>query len=406
MLNLFAISAPGLAPLIAAELTALGVSVGTVEREGVAWSGTLDDVYLANLHLRTASRIVTRVATFRAATFFELERRAKRIAWGEYVSRGRPVRFRVTCRKSRLYHSGAVAQRLAESVVPIVGDEQLVGVAKGEDEIDAPDAQLFVVRVDHDELTISADSSGALLHRRGYRQAVAKAPLRETLAAAMLIGSGWDGHAPLVDPMCGSGTIAIEAALLARRMAPGRRRHFAFEQWPGFDERRWAGHRMRAREAELDWAPGVIRGSDRDAGAVRAALANADRAEVASDVDISQRAVSDSEPAGSRGWVVTNPPYGVRVGASDVRNLYAQVGKVLRHTYPGWRVALLSADAALERQIGVTLEQVFGTSNGGIPVRLVAGLVDTVPVRGAGTGRGVSERSARNRGDDADVDAP
>ena len=375
MLNLFAISAPGLAPLIAAELTALGLSVGTVEREGVAWSGTLDDVYLANLHLRTASRVITRVATFKATTFFELERRARKIAWSEYVTRGRPVRFRVTCRKSRLYHSGAVAQRLAEAVAPIVGDEALVGVAKADDETDAPDAQLFVVRLDHDELTISADSSGALLHRRGYRQAVAKAPLRETLAAAMLIASGWDGRAPLVDPMCGSGTIAIEAALLARRMAPGRRRHFAFEHWPGFDERRWAGHRLRAREAELDRAPGVIRGADRDAGAVRASLDNAERAEVSGDVDISQRAVSDSEPAGSRGWVVTNPPYGVRVGASDVRNLYAQVGKVLRHIYPGWRVAVLSADAALERQLWVKLEQLFGTSNGGIPVRLVGGTV-------------------------------
>jgi putative N6-adenine-specific DNA methylase len=336
----------------------------------------LDDVYRANLHLRTASRIVVRIATFRATTFFELERRAKRIPWSEYVVRGRPVRFRVTCRKSRLYHSDAVVQRLAESVAPVVSDAALVGVATGDDEQDVPDAQLFIVRVDHDQVTISADSSGVLLHRRGYRQAVAKAPLRETLAAAMLLASGWDCRAPLIDPMCGAGTIPIEAALLARCVAPGLRRRFAFAGWPGYDGRRWEQMLSDAEEQILPRAPGVIQASDRDAGAIQATMENADRAEVAADLDISQRSISAMESLGERGWLITNPPYGVRVGDTNVRNLYAQFGKVVRVHLPDWNIGMLSADVALERETNISFKRSFGTSNGGIPVRFINGIVN------------------------------
>jgi putative N6-adenine-specific DNA methylase len=375
-LELFTTTPPGVEHITAEELRALGITPAAMERGGVTWTGSLDDLYRANLQLRTASRIVVRVATFKATTFFELERKAKRIPWSAYVTRGSAVRFRVSCRKSRLYHSGAVAQRLAESVTPLVGDPSLVGVATSEDDADAlegPSAQLFVVRVDHDQITISADSSGALLYRRGYRQAVAKAPLRETLAAAMLLASGWDRRVPLIDPMCGSGTIAIEGALMARNIAPGLRRKFAFSEWPGFDPHRWSQLLMDARSREFSNAPGVIRASDRDAGAVRAAMDNAERAGVAGDIDISQRAVSAVEPAGARGWIVANPPYGVRVGDANVRDLYAQFGKLLRAVFPGWHAGILSADVALEQQVGIPFERLFGTSNGGIPVRFVAG---------------------------------
>jgi putative N6-adenine-specific DNA methylase len=372
-LDLFAITAPGLEALTGAELLALGITPREVERGGVSWSGEMDDVYIANLCLRTASRILVRVTTFRASTFFELERRAKRVPWSQYISPGRPVRFRVTCRKSRLYHSGAVAQRLIEAVTQFTGDAQLAGPAKGGDDQDVTDAQLFVVRLDHDSVTISADASGILLHRRGYRQATAKAPLRETLAAAMLLASGWDRHAPLVDPLCGSGTVAIEAALLARNIAPGQNRSFAFVHWPHFDEGRWLLRKHRLRETELPRVPGVIRASDRDAGAVRAALDNAERAGVEADIDVSQLAISAVQPAGGKGWIVTNPPYGVRVGDASVRNLYAQLGKVGQSIFSGWNVGLLSADPALERQVGIKFDQMFRTSNGGIPVRFVLG---------------------------------
>jgi putative N6-adenine-specific DNA methylase len=374
-LDCFAIVAPGLESLVADELRALGITPAESMRGGVEWRGTPDDIARANLWLRTASRVIVRVAHFSARTFAELERGAKKVPWSRYVSRGRPVRFRVTCRKSRLYHTGAVVDRLRDILAPLVGDPGLVSAASGSDDEEAPDAQLFLVRIERDDVTVSADTSGALLHRRGYRRAVAKAPLRETLAAAMLLASGWDRHVPLIDPMCGAGTIAIEAAWLARNIAPGRERDFAFLHWPGADGAHWATLVARAREAELERVPGVIRASDRDAGACRAALANAERAGVAADIDISQLSISAVEPVGSRGWIVTNPPYGVRVGDTSVRNLYAQLGKVAHATFPGWSIGYLSADPALDRQTRLSLQRMFATSNGGIPVRFMTGKI-------------------------------
>jgi putative N6-adenine-specific DNA methylase len=239
------------------------------------------------------------------------------------------------------------------------------------------DAQLFVVRLLRDHVTVSADASGELLHRRGWRQATAKAPLRETLAAALLAASEWDGIAPLVDPFCGSGTIPIEAALLARRMAPGAGRSFAAERWPGVSGAVGGKLRDQLAAASLGRAPGAIVGADRDAGAIAAALSNAERAGVQQDVTFEERSISALElPEGGPGWVVSNPPYGVRVGDTDrVRDLWARFGMVLRERASGWRVALLSPDASLERQLRIPLHVVAQTANGGIPVRLVTGRV-------------------------------
>jgi putative N6-adenine-specific DNA methylase len=384
-LSLFAVSAPGLEPIVASELGALGLRPGEPEPGGVAFAGATADVWRANLWLRTAGRVVVRLAEFRATAFYELERHARRIPWEQFVAPGRPVRFRVTCRKSRLYHSDAVAERFVAAVAHRLGGESpaLVGgsTAEGgegdeEGEEGAEEAQLFIVRLLHDQCTVSVDSSGALLHRRGYRQAVAKAPLRETLAAAMLMASGWRGDAPLLDPMCGSGTLAIEGALLARGRAPGVGRSFAFMRWPGFDEGAWSELVERARQGVRTGSIAPIQASDRDAGATAAALANAARAGVAGDIEITTRALSAIEPPPGAGWVVTNPPYGVRVGEADrVRNLYAQLGKVVRAECPGWTLALLTADRAMERQVGVPLHEALRTVNGGIPVRLAVGKV-------------------------------
>jgi putative N6-adenine-specific DNA methylase len=385
----FAVAAPGLEPIIAAELQQLGIA-GTPEAGGVAWTGSIASVALANLWLRTASRVVVRVGEFGARTFWELERHARGQPWERFVAPGTAVRFRVTSRKSRLYHSDAVAERLAEAAAARAGalieggrphaGGRSAGTRDEDDgyEIDASDApgQLFVVRVLRDVCTVSADTSGELLHRRGYRQAVAKAPLRETIAAGVLLGSGWPSTAPLVDPMCGSGTVPIEAALMARRMAPGLGRGFAFERWPGFDAVGWTRIREDARRQQLRRAPGPIRGSDRDAGAIEAARANAERAGVAADVELDVRSVSAMDPPAGPGWVVTNPPYGVRVGeAGTVRDLYAALGNVLRARCGGWTVAVLSPRGRFVQHLGIPLRERFATMNGGIRVRLMTGQV-------------------------------
>ena len=373
----FAVVAPGLEPLALAEAQALGLPAKVEEGGGgLAWRGDLRSVLTANVGMRIASRVLVRVAAFEAKTFIELEKQGRRIAWARMVAPGAAVRFRVTCRKSRLYHSDAVAQRLENALLRAVPGASVV-TAKGAED-DSPsdeEGQLFVVRLLHDRCTVSADTSGALLHRRGWRQATAKAPMRETLAAALLAASGWDGSGPLVDPLCGSGTIVIEGALKARGTPPGSKRRFAVERWPGVPPTlgAWVRGELAGRGAVAQLPP--IVGTDRDEGAIRAAEENAERAGVRPDITLAVSALSAVEfPPGDLGWVVTNPPYGVRVGEVDrVRNLWARLGQVLRERAPGWRVALLSPDPGLERQLGIPVRMVAQTTNGGIPIRLVTG---------------------------------
>jgi putative N6-adenine-specific DNA methylase len=371
-LSCFAVTAPGLEQICSSELLALGIR-GKAEDGGVAWSGTIDSVAKANLWLRTASRVLIRVSEFRATAFYELELHAKRIPWSHYVAPGAQAEFRVTCRKSKLYHSDAVAERFMKALESKVkGAKSATAPDADDDETDAGEAQLFIARFVKDVCTVSVDSSGALLHRRGYRQQLAKAPLRETLAAAMLLGAGWNGETALLDPMCGSGTIPIEAAMIARRMAPGRKRSFAFLNWPSASEKSWTSLLAEARAGELSKSPVSIQGSDRDEGAIAAAQANAERAGVLADIDLRVLPVSAVEEAVSPGLVAINPPYGVRIGATNqLRNLYARLGDVVREKRAGWTLAVLSADRALEGQIRLPLKEKFRTRNGGIPVRLV-----------------------------------
>ena len=352
--------------------------------EGVSFSATAVRLYAANLWLRTATRVVVRVASFRAETFAELERRARRVAWSRYIMAGTGVRIHVTCRKSRLYHSDAVAERIAGAVeraggIPMLEPERESGAVRpagASGSREQLSEQLIMVRLFRDDCTVSMDSSGELLHRRGYRQETAKAPIRETLAAAVLMASGWECRGPLLDPMCGSGTIVIEGALLARRRAPGLARQFAFMQWPEFDAAAWRTLVTDARSQERAGAPVPIRGSDRDPGATAAALGNATRAGVADDIGFVTCPISAIEPPAGPGWLVTNPPYGVRVGERDrLRNLYAQLGQVARAKCHGWTVAVVSGNRMLTRHARLPFTTVLTTTNGGLPVELVRAAV-------------------------------
>ena len=357
LLECFAIAAPGIEAITARELRALGAGELAPEPGGVTFPATPALLQDANLRLRTASRVLVRAARFRARTFFELERHATKLEWSRWLAAGVAPTFDVTSKKSKLYHEKGIAQRLTE--------------AAGRASADAPE-QLFVVRVHRDEFTLSIDSSGELLHRRGYRQETAKAPMRETLAAAMLLGAEWDGQSPLVDPMCGSGTIPIEAALIARRMAPGLKRGFAFMHWPGFDADAWREVHARAESEVRAHSPVSITGRDRDAGAIAAARENAMRAGVADDVTFGEGALSALSAEGGPGFLVSNPPYGVRVGEeARLRDLYATLGKLVTQRLDGWTVALLTANPRLDHATGLDWREVFRTSNGGIPVRLI-----------------------------------
>jgi putative N6-adenine-specific DNA methylase len=383
--ELFAITAPGLESIALGELKKLGLK-GKAEIGGVSFRGEAETMYAANLWLRTASRIVLRIASFHASTFHELERRARQVPWANFLQADTAVRVRVTCRKSRLYHSDAVAQRIVEAIARVApgaratnDDAQQADPDNdeaGDDSTEAP-AQLFIVRIVDDQCEISADTSGALLHRRGYRLQVGKAPLRETLAAAMLLASGWKAAESLVDPLCGSGTILIEAALMARGIAPGLHRKFAFMDWPNFSGEKWKKVLAGAdgTGVAIGGSPRII-GADRDAGAVDAAARNAERAGVNADIRLAVQPMSvtldELETLARPGWVLTNPPYGVRVGDTEqLRNLYAKLGCAVR-SVPGWKLGILTSDTKLARQMGIPMRARFSTSNGGIPVAFVA----------------------------------
>lgn len=384
----FAIVAPGLAPLVATELAALDVAPLRVEPAGVAFAGDAESLLRVNLHTRLVSRVVLRLATFAARDFATLEREARRVPWTRVLAPGEVAALSVTCRKSRLYHSDAVAERVARAIgqqLPTV--EAAVAKAEDDDADDLRDAaaagvdagrqarrQRLLVRFERDVCTISADASGALLHRRGWRLATAKAPLRETLAAALLVASGWPGDVPLVDPLGGAGTIAIEAALLARRIAPGLGRDFACEHWPGAD--RALAQRLRgdARARVRPAAAAPIVCADRDAGAIEAARANAARAGVADDVQFVQQPLSTTDLAalGPRGWVVTNPPWGIRTGdPATLRALWGRLGAIVRAGGPGWTLAAVVPEPALARELRLPLDRVLTTTAGGRPVTFV-----------------------------------
>jgi len=352
----FVVCLPGLEQLALAEAQRLGAKPARAVRGGVECSLTWPQLWALNVRSRVATRVLVRVRRFKADGFHSLEMGLKAVPWSSWLAPDAGVQVSVTTDAgSKLYHSGAVEERVLEVLDRPVGEQRVF------------------VRILDDLVTVSLDTSGDSLHRRGYRGVAGKAPLRETLAAGLVLASGWDERSPLIDPFCGSGTIAIEAAMIARRMSPGRHRSFAFQQWPEFDA---AGFERVLRGADGDVVAKCppIMGSDRDEGAVAAAVENAAAAGVGDAVSFAARSVSDLQvPSGRTGWIVSNPPYGVRVGGgsgagADLRNLYARFGDIARERAAGWRVAVLAPDDVPLGQARLPFESVVTTTNGGLPV--------------------------------------
>lgn len=369
----FATAAPGLEEIVGAELRALGYQ-GRVEIGGVAFRTDSPGLIRANIALRAASRIVVRINHFEAPSFSLLEARARRIPWEAWLAPGASVRFRVTTHKSRLYHQDAIAQRMIEAVAHRIGGVGASADLADEENGDGSE-RLFIVRLAQDQCMVSVDSSGALLHRRGYRHYGGKAPIRETLAAGMLLAIGWNGGEALLDPFCGSGTIPIEAALLARRMAPNLPRaigrELACQQWPSFQESASGPVIDQAVSQALPAGSVPILGSDRDGAAIDGARFNAARAAV-SEVEFRTASLGAVVPPAASGVVVTNPPYGVRIGdEKKLRGLYGQLGKMMDTRLSGWKLAMLETHRGLRRFSGLTMQDVLATRNGGIKVRLV-----------------------------------
>jgi 23S rRNA (guanine2445-N2)-methyltransferase len=348
----FAVAAPGLEPFVEAELRALQLAEVRAVDGGVEFAGPIADLWRANLWLRTATRILVRIGDVEAREFAKLRHRAAGLPWEALLPPNAAVELSVSASRCRLYHTGAVAENLEHAVADAVGKpegEPLKVLARGIG----------------DRWTLSLDSSGELLHRRGWRLDPAEAPLRETLAAALLMARGWDPATPLYDPMCGAGTLLIEGAALARNLAPGLTRHFAFERWRNFDAAAYESVRAAARAAIRPTQP-LIAGSDHSASAVEAARQNAARAGVSIDLTVADLDQVRAPPG--PGLVLTNAPYGKRVG-KDLRPLYGKLGRLLRTQFRGWQAGVLLADPRLIPLLGKgeTLRFV----NGGLRVQLL-----------------------------------
>lgn len=359
--EIFLVAPPGLEPLLAAEAAAAGFAAPQAVPGGVTIRGGWPEVWRANLDLRGAGRVLVRVAAFRALHLAQLDRRARRVDWAALMLRGGRLKVEASSQGSRIWHEGAAASRVLAAVADATG-----AVEGRLDE----GALRLLVRIDDDFCTISLDSSGEPLHRRALKVEVGKAPLRETHAALFLAACGWDGRTPVLDPMCGAGTIPIVAAEIAMGLAPGRARAFAFEALPGFDAAALAALKARPPVPRSD---AVMWGSDRDAGAVRMAAANAARAGVAGRVQLTRAAISDIvPPAGPPGLVLVDPPYGARLGTRRLLfGLYGALGAVLRDRFAGWRVGIITADEGLARATGLPFAPPGPpVPHGGLTVRL------------------------------------
>lgn len=339
--EIFLAAQPGLEAVLADEAREAGFAPVTVLPGGVSCMGQWPDVWRANLVLRGAGRVLARIGSFRAFHLAQLDKRARKFDWAAHLRPDVPLRVEVTCRKSKIYHAGAATQRIARAITETLG-------APVRDEA----ALRLMARIEDDLVTFSLDTSGEPLHRRGYKEAVGKAPLRETLAALFLRQCGFDGREPVLDPMCGSGSFVIEAAEIVAGLLPGRARRFAFEDLAGFDARAW----QALREARAPRATSLrFFGFDRDAGAVRGATENAGRAGLGALAQFTCQPISAlRRPEGPPGLVMVNPPYGARIGERKLLfGLYASLGEVLLREMRDWRVGIVSSDAGLVKATGL-----------------------------------------------------
>lgn len=340
-LEFFLVATPGLEDALYAEAHTVGFSSAQRDNGGVTICGTWRDVWRANLEIRGASRILARVGSFRAMHLAQLDKRARRVEWAKVLKPDVPFRVEAVCRQSKIYHSGAAAERIERAIREELGAPAMA------------DAEVCIkARIDDDLCTIAVDTSGEPLHKRGSKEAVNKAPMRETLASLFLRQCGYDGREPVVDPMCGSGTFVIEAAEIAVGLKPGRSRHFAFEQLATFDADVWQAMRSAASISKPSFR---FYGSDRDAGAVNMSHANAVRAGVDSITYFQQLTVPEiSRPEGPPGLVIVNPPYGDRIGdKASLGALYRSFGQAVLEKFAGWRVGLITSEGYLAKATGL-----------------------------------------------------
>lgn len=357
--DFFVVTAPGLEQICAHEMSMLGLRPAGQTHGGVAFSGGLQELYLANLWLRTASRILVRLGTVSARDFPALYKRLLRLPWGRYLKPGCRCDIRVASHRSRLSHSGRIADVCRQSVEKALGTpEQADGFAQG-----------VLLRLEDDQVEVSIDSSGDHLHRRGYAQARTAAPLRENLAAAALLACGYDGSTPLIDIMTGSGTFVAEAAMISLRRAPGSLRDFAFMRWPKYRAGLWQQLRAEAQRQELPELPASIVGIDSNPKAVAATEKNLLQAGLNELIQVRCERLQQLIPSVPTGLLIGNPPYGARLGKNtELKPFYRDLEILYGRTFRHWHGALLCPDAVVCAMPSLVFEPIVRFSHGGIKV--------------------------------------
>ncbi|MCA1793698.1 MAG: RNA methyltransferase [Desulfobacteraceae bacterium] len=341
MHDFFAVCPPGLRAGCLRELKALDIPVQDIQLlpGGVAFSCRLNHACLANLWLRSPARILMRIARFQADRFHILEKKLTAIDWELFLPAGTQPAIQVTTHTSRLYHSDAVAERCRPIIQAALGTTSAQNQRSPLQMI----PQTVMVRAENDRFDISLDMSGIPLFKRGIKQQITQAPLRENLAFAILDAAGFTPEDPLIDPMCGAGTFAIEGAMIQAHIPPGFFRGFAFETWPGFSPAAFAHAKSLA--AKHFFPAGPVFASDTDPGAVEALTANLARHPFLAPVQASRQNFFDMLPdqmIHKKGVVVLNPPYGRRLEPDqNTKNLYRQISRKLAADFKGWRVGLV-----------------------------------------------------------------
>jgi len=367
-LNCFAAVPRGAEELAAAELATLGITDAKPGKGGVAFRTDRAGLYRANLWLRTASRVLVQLSQFPCSGPEELYAGVHAIAWHELITPDMTLAVDCSLRDSALTHSGFVALKTKDAIVDRI--REACGSRPNVDTA-LPDVRINV-HLHKNVCTLSLDSSGDSLDRRGYRLERNEAPLRETLAAAVIALTGWDGSIPLADPMCGSGTIPVEAALFASHTPPGLQRSFGFQRWLDYDKALWDRIYAEA-EAGIRTLPlGLITGYDLDSRALTVARKNTANAGLSDQIHYFHAALQEFQPEGDKGVVIINPPYGIRLGEEDdLRELYCQIGDIMKKRCRGWTGYVLTGNLELAKYIGLKASRRFVLFNGAIECRLL-----------------------------------
>jgi len=374
--DFFAITAPGFETLCTQELAALGLS-GRAVFGGVEFSARLHEAYLANLNLRTASRILMRIHSFRAAAFQSFEKAASQFPWELFMPAGTTPRVRVTTHHCRLHHTDAIAGRLTGFIQERL--KQTTNPAASS--VPAGFDQQVFVRGTDDRFIISIDSTGPNLYLRGIKTHSGKAPLRETMAAAALMHAGFSGDQEILDPMSGAGTFSLEAALMAKNIPPGWFRRFAFMDWPSFRATRWDFLRRKSAEGIRELGRPIIFASDIDMEACRRLEECLQRCSLTDTASVVCRDFFELDPRGVTdrpGLVALNPPYGRRIGTtSESRELADAVIARLQSHYRGWKFILVVPAGRSRPDIGSPVRE-YPFIHGGLKVSVMTGRISPI----------------------------